>query len=263
MDDSTYEMFEEELGKPLRDVSAAKSLLQTRRPESHTQRRTREEPPIVQQIPKAEPREALPSRVSLRKALSIQNLAQIQVPWEGVTLNRCLLVAITIVVITSGFQRLHDVVRGQRNGADVEPARTAVYTRHATLRRGRLAPPQLKPETSLWETFFWWVADDDDDDDEEEERRRVKSRKVIRERASRGLRPPKPILGRKAQKQREERFKVHRGKMREDKESPARVTGQRENDKRPKRKIPEEVQEEEATPKKVTRETKMEAIQNQ
>lgn len=44
---------------------------------------------------------------SLRKALSIQNLSQIEKPWENVTLNRCLFVAITILVLTSGFQRLH------------------------------------------------------------------------------------------------------------------------------------------------------------
>lgn len=44
---------------------------------------------------------------SLRKALSIQNLSQIDRPWENVTLNRCLLVAITILVLTSGFQRLN------------------------------------------------------------------------------------------------------------------------------------------------------------
>lgn len=44
---------------------------------------------------------------SLRKALSIQNLSQIDRPWENVTLNRCLFVAITILVLTSGFQRLN------------------------------------------------------------------------------------------------------------------------------------------------------------
>lgn len=44
---------------------------------------------------------------SLRKALSIQNLSQIEKPWENVTLNRCLFVAISILVLTSGFQRLH------------------------------------------------------------------------------------------------------------------------------------------------------------
>lgn len=45
--------------------------------------------------------------VPLRKSLSIQSMAQIEVPWEGVTLNRCLFIAITILVLSSGCQRLH------------------------------------------------------------------------------------------------------------------------------------------------------------
>lgn len=44
---------------------------------------------------------------ALRKASSIQNLTPIETPWENVTLNRCLFVAISILVVTSGFQKLH------------------------------------------------------------------------------------------------------------------------------------------------------------
>lgn len=44
---------------------------------------------------------------SLHRTMSIQNLSQMEKPWENVTLNRCLFVAITILVLTSGFQRLH------------------------------------------------------------------------------------------------------------------------------------------------------------
>ena len=43
----------------------------------------------------------------LRRALSMQSLSQVEVPFQGVTLNRCLFIAITILVITSGFQRLN------------------------------------------------------------------------------------------------------------------------------------------------------------
>lgn len=45
--------------------------------------------------------------VSLRKAMSLQNLSQIETPWEGVTLNRCMIIAITILLLSSGFQKLH------------------------------------------------------------------------------------------------------------------------------------------------------------
>ncbi|XP_026877564.2 uncharacterized protein LOC113584690 [Electrophorus electricus] len=220
----------------------------------HAQRRMREEPPIVQQIPNSVPHETLPTRgMSLRKALSNQNLAQIETPWEGVTLNRCLLVAITILILTSGCQRLHDFVRGRRDGAGIEPTSTALCTRQAELRRGRLASTQ--PETSLWETFFWWVADDDHDDDKE--RRRGKLRKVIRERASGCLRDkPRTVM-----KQRKDSFKAHRGKMRMHKEeSPERVKDRREKDKRPKQKHVEEEQDE--IQKKTTKESKTDATKN-
>ncbi|XP_070830180.1 uncharacterized protein [Chaetodon trifascialis] len=110
--EESYETFEEELGPPRADPPPQKPVRQIRRPEMYPTRRVREEMAPVPQQPRAEPqnlpREPSSSRTtSLRKALSIQNLSQIETPWENVTLNRCLFVAITILVLTSGLQRLH------------------------------------------------------------------------------------------------------------------------------------------------------------
>ncbi|KTG26666.1 hypothetical protein cypCar_00043821 [Cyprinus carpio] len=60
MDESTFETFEEELGKPLEDVPPQKPVRQARtggRAEMSAQRRVREEAPNVQQAPKMIPRE--------------------------------------------------------------------------------------------------------------------------------------------------------------------------------------------------------------
>ncbi|KAI4881695.1 hypothetical protein NFI96_031344, partial [Prochilodus magdalenae] len=162
---------------------------------------------------------------SLRKTLSLQNVAQIEVPWEGVTLNRCLFIAITILVLTSGCQRLNEVVRGRKDGADVDGIGTALNVRHTGMRKGRLPPPE--PETSLWETFFWWVSDDD-----EEVGRRGRTRKATQEKSSRGLRH-KATPNRNLLKGRQDRFKARRGKARQDEEElKERVKGQRVKEKR-------------------------------
>ncbi|KAI5616527.1 hypothetical protein C0J50_23951, partial [Silurus asotus] len=198
--------------------------------EMYPQRRVREEPQVFQQIPKSHPREATVSRgVSLRKSASIQNMAQTEVPWEGVTLNRCLFIAITILVLSSGFHRLHDFVRGRKDGTDIEPIGSLLNVRHTALRKYRLPAPE--PETSLWDTFFWWVSDD------EEEGRRGKSRKVTREKAIRGLRH-KTIPDRKLLKDREGRFKARRGNTgRAAEKSRENVRAQQEKVKRLKEKL--------------------------
>ncbi|KAI5092753.1 hypothetical protein C0J45_17144 [Silurus meridionalis] len=235
-------------------------LFQELHHEMYPQRRVREEPQVFQQIPKSHPREATVSRggkafnsiiadmegtlaVSLRKSASIQNMAQTEVPWEGVTLNRCLFIAITILVLSSGFQRLHDFVRGRKDGTDLEPIGSLLNVRHTALRKHRLPVPE--PETSLWDTFFWWVSDD------EEEGRRGKSRKVTREKAIRGLRH-KAIPDRKLLKDREGRFKARRGNAgRAAEKSRENVKPQQEKVKRLEKLKKEEKEKKEKVVKKM------------
>ncbi|KAG7319832.1 hypothetical protein KOW79_016975 [Hemibagrus wyckioides] len=242
MDESTFETFEEEFEEPQHDVPHPKHPRQSRRPEMYPQRRVREEPLVIQQIPKSLPREAPVSRgVPLRKSLSIQSMAQIEVPWEGVTLNRCLFIAITILVLSSGCQRLHDFLRGRKDGTDLEPTGADLSVRHAAVKKYRVPAPE--PETSLWDTFLWWV--DDDEDDDEGGSRRGKSRKVTREKATRGLRH-KAIPDRRLLKGRDGRFKARRDKARRDEEeSREGVMAQREKVKRLGEKKPEGEEREE------------------
>ncbi|XP_027006312.2 uncharacterized protein LOC113645159 [Tachysurus fulvidraco] len=247
MDESTFETFEEELGVQQQNVPQPKLPRQSHRPEMYPQRRMREEPLVIQQLPKSLPREAPVSRgVSLRKSLSIQNVAQTEVPWEGVTLNRCLFVAITILVLTSGCQRLHEFVRGRKDGTDLEPIGTVLSIRHTAVRKYRVQAPE--PETSLWDTFLWWLGDDDDD---EEGSRRSNSKKVTREKATRGLRH-KAIPDRKLLKGREGRFKARRHKERQDKKDcPEIMKAPREKVKRLGEKNPKEEEKEEEEEKVV------------
>lgn len=165
----------------------------------YTQKRTREEAPAVQQVPKMTTREhPVSSATSLRKALSIQNLAQIETPWEGVTLNRCLIIAISILVLTSGLQRINEALRGHK-----DEEITAVSERHAVIRRAKL--PTHEPETSLWDTFFWWV----DDDDEGSSKR--KSKRASQKRTSRGFRH-RTVPNLRLLKKRETKFTERRGR---------------------------------------------------
>ncbi|XP_047188058.1 uncharacterized protein LOC118310611 isoform X3 [Scophthalmus maximus] len=116
--EESYETFEEELGPSRADPPPQKPVRQIRRPEMYATRKIREEMAPVFHQPRAEPKAlqretSFPRKASLHETMSIQNLNQIETPWENVTLNRCLFVAITILVLTSGFQRLQETLRGQ------------------------------------------------------------------------------------------------------------------------------------------------------
>ncbi|XP_066512693.1 nucleolar protein 58-like [Hoplias malabaricus] len=174
---------------------------------------------------------------SLRKGLPHQNVSQIEVPWEGVTLNRCLFIAITILVITSGCQRLNEVVRGHKDVTEVDTVGTVLNMRHTAARKAWLPPPQS--EASLWDTFFWWVSDDD-----EEESRRGKSRKTNQEKSIKGLRH-KAIPKRNLLRGRDDRFKARREKgRRNNEEKKESVKGRREMERRLKQKKLEEEEHE-------------------
>ncbi|XP_051256180.1 junctional sarcoplasmic reticulum protein 1 isoform X2 [Dicentrarchus labrax] len=252
--EESYETFEEELGPPRADPPPQKPVRQIRRPEMYATRKVREEMPPVSQQPRGElrtsPREpSFPRTTSLRKAMSIQNLSQIETPWENVTLNRCLFVAITILVLTSGFQRLHETLRGQ---GPAEEEELGLAVRRSGSLRHRRQPPE--PETTLWEVMFWWLPDLDDEEDEEEEddeegkRRKSKSRATAP--ATRGLRN-KPLPVKKLTKPREGKLKDRRAKKDRDEE----IQDKKERDKteEPKEAAGDEDEDEvkeEAVPKK-------------
>lgn len=222
--EESYETFEEELGPPRADPPPQKPVRQIRRPEMYATRRVREEMAPVQQQPRAEPKTlpkepSFPRTTTLHKALSIQNLTQIETPWENVTLNRCLFVAITILVLTSGFQRLNETLRGQRTAEEEDIGLTVRQS--STLRR-RGPPPE--PETSLWDVVFWWLPEldgeedeDEDDEDVDGEVKRRKSKRGATAQASSRLRN-RPLPDKKLMKQRDGKIKDRRAKKGRDEE---------------------------------------------
>ncbi|XP_037131740.1 junctional sarcoplasmic reticulum protein 1 [Syngnathus acus] len=203
--EESYETFEEELGLTREDPPPQKPVRQIRRPEMYASGKVREETSAVLQPPKVEPTLPMestpPKKFPVQKTLSMQNLSQIETPWENVTLNRCLFVAISILVLTSGFQRLHETLRSRGIAEEEEEADLTV--RQPTTLRHRGKPPQ--PETTLWEVLFWWLPDLDDDDEDDEKRTRREAQ------SSRGLRN-KPIPDKKLMKKSEGTLKTRRAR---------------------------------------------------
>ncbi|XP_029561497.1 uncharacterized protein LOC115157412 isoform X2 [Salmo trutta] len=187
---------------------------------------SQQEPPVMQQVPKMMPREpSLPARsMSLRKAMSLQNLSQIETPWEGVTLNRCLFIAITILLFSTGFQKLHETIKGGR-GVEEEEYDIALTVRRSALRH-KVQPQE--PETSLYEVLFWWLPEFDDDDNEEEadegETKQGRVKKRVRERSLKGLRS-NTTPERKLVKGREGKTKDKRAKRERDEETKGKKKG--------------------------------------
>ncbi|XP_068427508.1 junctional sarcoplasmic reticulum protein 1 [Clinocottus analis] len=258
--EESYETFEEELRPPRADPPPQKPVRQILRPEMYATRKVREEMPQCSQQPRAEPkifpREPSFPRTTLRKASSIQNLTKIQTPWENVTLNRCLFVAITILVLTSGFQRLHETLRGQ--GA-AEEEEVELTVRRTSVVRHKRQPPE--PETTLWDVILQWLPDlddeEEDDDDDDGKVKIQKSKRGATARASRGVRN-KPLLDKKLLKAREGlSFKDRRAKRGKDEEiKDKKGKDQKEEPEAAEEEDEEGVKEEEESEKNIKLEEK-------
>ncbi|XP_067331313.1 junctional sarcoplasmic reticulum protein 1 isoform X1 [Channa argus] len=216
--DKSYETFEEELGPSGADPPPQNHVRQICRPEMYATRKIREEVASVPQLPggetKTSPKQPnLPSAPSLHTHLPIQTQTQTETPWKNVTLNRCLFVAITILALTSGFQRLHATLRGHRNAEEEE---VGLRVRQPGTLRHRLQQPE--PETSLWDVMFWLPNFDDEDDEMEEENDRDREWSTKKARASRGLRN-KPLPEKNLMKQTRGKLKDRRAKKVKDKKA--------------------------------------------
>lgn len=142
-----------------------------------------------------------------------QTTVQPEVPWESVTLNRCLFIVITILVLTSGIQKLYEALHTNKVSPE-DDKYGLIMRRHGVLRHRR-----EMPETTFWELMLSWLPDldddDEEDDDEEDEDKevKVKKRKPKRRRIVKtlsGLRN-KPLLE-NLLKQRDETSKGHKVK---------------------------------------------------
>ncbi|CAL8281541.1 unnamed protein product [Lota lota] len=192
-----------------------KPVRQIRRPEIYPSRRMQEQstasllhhqPPPV---PRTQPREpSTPPSTRLHKSTSLQNLSQTETPWGSVTLNRCLFVAIAILLVTSGFRKLHEALGGRRAAHEEEFGLTG---RLGALKH-RAIPSQ--PQTSLWEVVFWWVPDLTDEDEESVKVNRGRSKRRAADTISRSLRN-RPLLE-NLMKPRENKLKDRRRKRTRD-----------------------------------------------
>lgn len=213
--DESYETFEEDLGPQRVDYPPPKPIRPIRRPEMYATRKTKEEMASGPQQIKAEPK-ILPREPSFNRSSSIQQSVstQTEVPLESVTLNRCLFIVITILVLTSGFQRLHEALHGHGVAFGEEEDEFGLAVRRSGALRHR-----TKPETSLWEVVLSWLPDLDDDDDDDEEdddnkdveikKRKPKLRTAAKSPSS--LRN-KQLPGKKLLKQRDCKIKGRQGK---------------------------------------------------
>ncbi|XP_062280700.1 uncharacterized protein LOC133985146 [Scomber scombrus] len=48
--------------------------------------------------------------MSYERILAIQNLNDVQNPWKGVTMNRCIVLALVVLLVSSGVNELHETL---------------------------------------------------------------------------------------------------------------------------------------------------------
>ncbi|KAM7388396.1 hypothetical protein PAMP_024572 [Pampus punctatissimus] len=51
--------------------------------------------------------------LSYDRILAIQHLSDVPNPWKGITMNRCLVLALVVLLVSSGVNELHDLYMGQ------------------------------------------------------------------------------------------------------------------------------------------------------
>ncbi|XP_034039265.1 uncharacterized protein LOC117522004 isoform X4 [Thalassophryne amazonica] len=108
--EENYETLEEELGQLRAEPPPQKPDQQIHSPETYATKNIQEEmsPPRPGPEPKISAKDPSFSETAYpSKTLPTQNLSETETPWENITLNHCLFVTITILVITSGFHKLH------------------------------------------------------------------------------------------------------------------------------------------------------------
>ncbi|XP_034039263.1 uncharacterized protein LOC117522004 isoform X2 [Thalassophryne amazonica] len=203
--EENYETLEEELGQLRAEPPPQKPDQQIHSPETYATKNIQEEmsPPRPGPEPKISAKDPSFSETAYpSKTLPTQNLSETETPWENITLNHCLFVTITILVITSGFHKLHEAV----HGAPDEVEECAVTAQHSGALQHRPCPTELEP--SLWDVMIWWLPDLDDEDDEDKDR--VKSKRRTTHTSSHLRKKPQP--NKNLMKQADVKLKNHRAK---------------------------------------------------
>lgn len=81
--------------------------------------------------------------MSYDRILSIENLSDVPNPWKGVTMNRCLVLALAVLLVSSTVNELHDAM-------DYFVEETGIRSFFGSLQDGSIT------QISLWDSFMWW-----------------------------------------------------------------------------------------------------------
>uniref|UniRef100_A0AAV2KYE5 Uncharacterized protein n=1 Tax=Knipowitschia caucasica TaxID=637954 RepID=A0AAV2KYE5_KNICA len=86
--------------------------------------------------------------MSYERILSITDLSEVQNPWKGVTMNRCLVLALVVLLVSSGVSELHEAV-------DYVVEETGIMSFIGSLQDGSIL------QFSVWDNLkSWWGAEE-------------------------------------------------------------------------------------------------------
>ncbi|KAF4097721.1 hypothetical protein G5714_021729 [Onychostoma macrolepis] len=88
----------------------------------------------------------LPERIiktmKYRRIFPVESLRKVENPWKGITLNRCILVAMVVVVVSSTVEIVQDTIEPYFEATEEEPG--------SELQAGEAE------SDSWWDTFAFW-----------------------------------------------------------------------------------------------------------
>lgn len=86
--------------------------------------------------------------MSFERILSIENLNDVPNPWKGFTMNRCLVVALVVLLVSSGVNEVHEALDHfveERNIGSLAD----------------LLPTGSLPQFSIWDSVTsWWGSEE-------------------------------------------------------------------------------------------------------
>uniref|UniRef100_A0A087X593 Si:dkey-211f22.5 n=1 Tax=Poecilia formosa TaxID=48698 RepID=A0A087X593_POEFO len=86
--------------------------------------------------------------VSYERILAIENLNDVPNPWKGFTMNRCLVVALVVLLVSSGVNEVHEAL-------DYFVEETGIGYLVDCLQTGTL------PQFSIWDSVTsWWGSEE-------------------------------------------------------------------------------------------------------
>ncbi|KAG7514008.1 hypothetical protein JOB18_022638 [Solea senegalensis] len=81
--------------------------------------------------------------MSYERILSITSLSDVPNPWRGFTMNRCLVLTLVVLFVTSGVTEVHDAMDSFVEG-------TGIRSFFGSLQDGSIT------QINLWDSLMWW-----------------------------------------------------------------------------------------------------------